>query len=342
MSAQAVVRVWARDGSLPGLVSVVVSLYVINLVLHALVFSSRNPHIRPRAQNVLLTACRLLFGAPVNFLLGAWLMFWILLWELVRMPLWKPRLVRRVPDDQASVSMCGGGFRTWYHLGVYWGLHDALGAEALRNVKFSGASIGALVAAVAAAGVHPADIWAHIPAIAEAYRGNLLGHLTEVGQFCRYLLHTTLPADAHARVEGRLWISISSLFPVPHNHMQSAFASRDDLIDAVIAAQYIPTWTHPGVCLHNGMVCVDGGVTNNLPALSSASLKIGLDTDDIASWDADLVPSKPLSRVNTFIPADERNLQRMLLCGKDDARRWLRTKRGRAFARRAADGGADE
>jgi hypothetical protein len=112
--------------------------------------------------------------------------------------------------------------------------------------------------------------------------------------------------------------------------------SRDDLIDAVIAAQYIPTWTHPGVCLHRGMVCVDGGVTNNLPALSSTSLKIGLDTDDIASWDADLVPSKPLSRVNTFIPADEQNLQRMLLCGKEDARRWLNTKRGKAFARRAS------
>jgi hypothetical protein len=118
--------------------------------------------------------------------------------------------------------------------------------------------------------------------------------------------------------------------------MQSAFASRDDLIDAVIAAQYIPTWTHPGVCLHRGMLCVDGGVTNNLPALSPASLKVGLDADDVASWGADLVPSEPLSRVNTFIPADERNLQRMLLCGKDDARRWLRTARGRAFARRAA------
>ena len=90
------------------------------------------------------------------------------------------------------------------------------------------------------------------------------------------------------------------------------------------------------MCLHRGMVCVDGGVTNNLPALSSTSLKIGLDTDDIASWDADLVPSKPLSRVNTFIPADEQNLQRMLLCGKEDARRWLNTKRGKAFARRAS------
>ena len=105
MSAQGGARAWAGDGSLPELVSVVVVLYVINLALHALVFSSRNPHIRPRAQNVLLTACRLLFGAPVNVLLGAWLAFWILLWELVRAPLWKPRAVRRVPDDLSLIHI---------------------------------------------------------------------------------------------------------------------------------------------------------------------------------------------------------------------------------------------
>jgi len=163
----------------------------------------------------------------------------------------------------------------------------------------------------------------------------LLGHLTCVGQFCRYLLHTTLPENAHLIVQGKLWISISSMFPVPHNHLQTSFKSRDDLINAVIAAQYIPTWTHPGVCVHRGMICMDGGVTNNLPALCSTSLKIGLDLDDIASWSADLVPSKPLARINTFIPADEANLREMLLRGKSDINKWLKSKRGEEFVRRA-------
>ena len=40
MSAQGVARAWAGDGALPELVSVVVGLYVVNLALHALVFSS--------------------------------------------------------------------------------------------------------------------------------------------------------------------------------------------------------------------------------------------------------------------------------------------------------------
>lgn len=177
-------------------------LYLANVALHAVVFAKRNPTTQPGRQNVILMLCRLLFGLPVNCVMAAWLAAWIVFWEIVRRPLWKPRALPLPREDGASVAMCGGGFRTWYHLGVYWGLYDALGAEGVKEVKFSGASIGALVAAVAACGVHPADIWAHIPHIAEAYREDFFGHITKVGQFCRYLLHSTLPRDAHERVAG--------------------------------------------------------------------------------------------------------------------------------------------
>lgn len=60
-------------------------------------------------------------------------------------------------------------------------------------------------------------------------------------------------------------------------------------------------------------------------------LRAGLDTDDIAAWNADLVPSRPLSRMNTFIPANEADLTRMLDCGRDDINVWLETPQGRAF-----------
>jgi len=312
---------------------VLAGLYAANVVLHSAVFSGRNPIKRPSRQHPLLMLFRISVGIPLNIVFGAWLALWIVFWEFVRRPLWKPRPVCHTDDrDSASVAMCGGGFRTWYHLGIYWGLYDVFGVKGVNTMKFSGASIGALVATVAACGVHPADIWAHIPAIAEAYRAAFFGHITKVGQFCRYLLHTTLPQDAHLRVKGRLFISISSMFPLPHNHLQSDFTSREDLIDAVIAAQYIPTWTYPGLCIHRRMVCIDGGVTNNLPALCEESLRVGLDLDDVDSWNADLVPSQPLARINTFVPADEANLLRMLQCGKEDIKRWLDTPRGRAFA----------
>jgi|Transcript_7498 hypothetical protein len=306
-------------------------LYLANILLHAKAFAKRNPVRRPRRQNVVLLLFRILFGMPVNVVVGCWLSVWIGVWECFRQPLWKPTNLTTADNCSASVSLCGGGFRTWYHLGIYWGLYEYLGLDVLQRLKLSGASIGALVATVAACGIHPADIWAHIPAIAEAYRNAFFGHATTVGQFCRYLLHATLPEDAHLSVRGRLYISISSLLPVPHNTLISEFASREDLINAVIAAQYIPTWTFPGLCIYRKQICVDGGVTNNLPALSKESLRIGLDIDDIRSWKADLVPSQPLARINTFLPANGTDLKRMLDCGKMDIIAWFKTTRGRKF-----------
>ena len=309
-------------------------LYAANVLTHAFVFSNRNPTRQPSRQTFIVMLARLLFGLPMAFLQAAWLTVWIIFWEILRRPLWKPRTLPLPDETHVTVAFCGGGFRTWYHLGVYWGLYDALGVEGIRKVKFSGASIGALVAAVCASAVHPADVWAMIPAIAQAYREDMVGHLTRVGQFCRYLLNRCLPNDAHLLVEDHLFLSISSLLPVPHNYIQKEYTSREDLIDAVIAATYIPAWTFPGVCIHRGMVCVDGGVTNNLPSLCHDSLRVGLDTSDIEAWNADLAPSEPLTRINTFVPANEANLQRMLDCGKEDVVRWLKTARGRAFVRR--------
>jgi hypothetical protein len=307
------------------------ALYVFILTLHALTFPKRNPLKRPRRQNVTIVTVRMLFGLPANILFGCWLGLWLAFWEVSRQPLWKPILDPSRMPRKVGLELCGGGFRTWYHLGVYWGLYDSVGALGLRQMYFSGASIGALVAAVAACGIHPADIWAHIPAIADGYRRHFVWHFSQVGQFCRYLLHSLLPEDAHLLVKGRLFISISLLLPFPHNVLRSEFISREDLIDAVIASQFIPTWTHPGVCFYQGNMCIDGGATNNLPAISDNAVRVGLDADDILSWCVDLLPSQPLTRANTFYPADEGSLQRMLDCGKDDVLDWLSTARGGQF-----------
>ena len=307
------------------------SLYLANAFMHAFFFSKHNPAKRPGQQTVLILISRMSFGLPTSALVCFWLALWICFWEMARAPLWKPRNSPLAIDNYGCVEMCGGGFRTWYHLGVYWGLYDKFGKDGMSTMRFSGSSVGALVATVAACGVHPADIWAHIPAIANSYRETFLSHVTGVGQFCRFLLHSTLPPDAHLLVNGRLFISVSSLFPTPFNRIISEFDSRQDLIDAVIAAQYIPTWTYPGICFYRGMICVDGGVTNNLPNICVHSLRVGLDKDDTFTWNADFVPSQPLSRLNTFIPAQEASLQRMLDCGKDDINDWLNTCRGISF-----------
>ena len=313
-----------------------VGLYAGNILTHFFFISKRNPTRRPSEQAA-LQIFRFFSCVPILIFVGSWLLLWIFFWQLLGRPLWKPPKYHSFNGPMlASVSMCGGGFRTWYHLGVYWGLFDRLGVCGIKKIRFSGASVGALVAAVAACGVHPADIWAHIPAIAKAFRSNIIGHISEVGQFCRYLLHSTLPEDAHLRATDRLFLSISSIFPYPRNLLQSHFNSRNDLIDAIIAAQFIPFWTHPGLCLYGGNVCVDGGVTNNLPILGNDSLCVGLDNEDIEALGADLVPSEPLARVNTFIPANEDRLLRMLTCGKNDINVWLKSPKGRIFFKKCS------
>ena len=334
----------ASDDDFHLLMGVIVGLYAVNVFIHAVFHSKRNPLYLEKGKGRLIVFARVVYGMPAAFAQGMWVLAWIAFWEALRAPMWKPskahhgdvgRHRKRTPvvhDGHASVAMCGGGFRTWYHIGVYHGLFNRFGAEALRRVHWSGSSVGALMAAIAASGVDPDVVWAHIPDIAALHRDRWAKNLTTVGSKCRFLLRDVLPEDAHERCTGRCFISVTSLLPIPHNVILTEFETRDDLIDAVIASTYIPLWTFPGVCLHQGMVCVDGGVMNNLASLSPSSLRIGLDPEDATDWGATLVPSEPRPRHNTFIPADDDGLEAMYDCGKRDIAKWLESPDGVEFA----------
>jgi len=323
-----------------------IALYAVNVFVHAVFHAKRYPAYLETGKGRLVVVCRVLYGAPAAIAQALWICAWAAFWEILRSPLWRPRRAhhgdvgarrgrRRTPvvhDGHASVAMCGGGFRTWYHIGVYHGLYQTFGAEALEKVHWAGSSVGALMAAIAASGVDPDIVWAHIPEIAALHRDRWMRNLTTVGSKCRFLLDDVLPEDAHERCTGRCFISITSLLPTPHNVILTEFESKDQLIDAVIASTYIPVWTFPGVCLHQGMVCVDGGVTNNLASLSSETLRIGLDPEDATDWGATLIPSAPRRRIDTFIPADDSGLTQMYECGKRDIARWLTTAEGKRFS----------
>lgn len=326
------------------LILAAILLYSLNVFIHAVFHAKRYPAYLETGKGRFIVVCRLIYGIPAAMAQGMWLCAWMAFWELLGSPLWRPRVRhhgdvgkgrKRTPvvhDGHASVAMCGGGFRTWYHIGVYHGLYTEFGAEAMKEVHWAGSSVGSLMAAIAACAVDPDVVWAHIPDIASLHRDRWWRNLTTVGSKCRFLLDDVLPEDAGERCTGKCFISITSLLPTPHNVILTEFDSKDDLIDAVIASTYIPTWTFPGVCLHRGMVCVDGGVTNNLASLAEETLRIGLDPEDTTDWGATLVPSAPRPRHNTFIPADDDGLSEMYACGKRDIARWLKTAEGKRFA----------
>ena len=327
-------------------------------VLHAYVFSTtrarKNPISFPKRRYVLETALNVAFAFPLATAQAIWVLFWIIFWQLLGKPLWKPRFPHRFKKnatrvnekkrrdktengkDHAHVSLCGGGFRTWYHLGVYFGLRDNFGETGVDDIVFAGASIGALVAALAGSNVKPEEIWKNIPPIAHEFREPMgfIHNLTNIGQYCRYLLNKLLPEDAHKRCNGRVFLSVTKLFPTPHNVIISEWHSREDLIDCILACGYIPGWTWPGFCVWDNNICVDGGVTNNLPSLHENALRVGLDDDDVKSWNAVLFPSEALPRINTFIPADDIHLTAMVDEGKNDFEDWLDTPAGVEFASR--------
>ncbi|CAL6427981.1 unnamed protein product [Bathycoccus prasinos] len=328
--------------------------YLLQMYVFSTTRAMRNPTAFPQRRYFLETLVYFIFAFPLATLQAAWVLFWIIFWQLCGKPLWKPTFPHRFKknttyvnekkrrdktengDDHAHVSLCGGGFRTWYHLGVYFGLRDNFGETGVDDIVFAGASIGALVAALAGANVKPEEIWKQIPPIAHEFREPMgfIHNLTNIGQYCRYLLNALLPEDAHKKCNGRVFLSVTKLFPTPHNVIISEWHSREDLINCVLACGYIPGWTWPGFCVWDGNICVDGGVTNNLPSLHENALRVGLDEDDIKHWNAVLCPSQALPRVNTFIPADDEHLTAMVEEGKDDFEDWLDTPAGVEFALR--------
>ena len=76
-------------------------------------------------------------------------------------------------------------------------MYERFGAKALEKARWSGSSVGSIMAAIAACGVDPDVVWAHIPEIAALHRDSWMENLTTVGSKCRFLLDDVLPADAH-------------------------------------------------------------------------------------------------------------------------------------------------
>ena len=193
---------WAHLGRL-GL-----ALYALNVVTHAVFHAKRNPMYLETGKGRVIVLARVAYGLPAAMAQGAWIALWIVFWEAARSPLWRPRRkhhgdlgARRkrartpvVHDGHASVALCGGGFRTWYHIGVYHGLYRRFGADGLRSVRWAGSSVGSIMAVIAACGVDPDIVWAHIPEIAALHRDRWGKNLTTVGSKCRFCLLYTSPS----------------------------------------------------------------------------------------------------------------------------------------------------
>ena len=237
-----------------------------------------------------------------------------------------------------TISFAGCGTLNFYQVGALSALQDAQLDSAL---SFAGASAGAGLSVLAAAGVPAKEIAAQAAELlAPHVRRNIIKNYRIPIDFGRAFLEAF---RGHLHVENtsaRVAISITQLMPY-RNILVQNFHSVDDIFDAVRASCHLPSWRYPYVRFR-GRPCIDGGVSWNNPIIGSDSLRISplwMDSradispsKKISPWWGVHVPSKALiwdmfelGRRDMRLWIEQPDVDR--LTGSD--KRWLRRLRGR-------------
>lgn len=135
----------------------------------------------------------------------------------------------------------------------------------------------------------------------------------------RFNLHTSLeevlrnhlPDDAHERATGRLFISLTRIYD-KSNVILSEFRYREQLIKAILAGCFIPTYSGFLPAPFQGVRYIDGSVTNNMPVADQHTVRVSP-----FSGEADICPSvatqascSHANLVNMVVDVTEENLSR--------------------------------
>lgn len=154
-----------------------------------------------------------------------------------------------------------------YHIGVVevFSKHGLVDGQ----TKWLGSSGGALIATAAALQLdmkHQLNFC--IDSGVHAAQSHALGPLGVMSHYIAPHIKESLPADAHTRCTGRLFISVTEtpqMDCVYGNRIISQYGSVGQVYDALIASTYIPVYyerpAKPGV----GVFYYDGGFSCNQP-----------------------------------------------------------------------------
>lgn len=219
----------------------------------------------------------------------------------------------------------GGAFFAWpYHAGVaaYVQASAALPADA----RIYGTSSGAVVATMLACGIPCATDGLELGLRAD--RDGLAGRRTPFFRPRAFLaphlieMDRALPADAHERAHGRLFITLRRL-PRLRQQAVGEFPTRAALLDTLAAAVAVPGLTVPLV--HRSPrfgACLDGGPgvpDDDRPGATTT--RVGV----FRGGAYDLRPSRPLARDVIFgVPSDARRRELFALGYRDAAAHWGR------------------
>ena len=153
----------------------------------------------------------------------------------------------------------------------------------------------------------------------------------KVGEVLKNSLEEVLPPDVENRVNGKLFVSLTSMSPRPFSSLiVDTFESKDDLISALLTSCHIPGYTFSETTVpFRGIRCFDGGFSVNTPLLNNETFLISPFPPLpwlMPPYDVCLVESIPLQNlIHVAIIPDDSILQDLYDEGFDKGKTFAET-----------------
>ncbi|KAI5630955.1 patatin-like phospholipase domain-containing protein [Phthorimaea operculella] len=173
-----------------------------------------------------------------------------------------------------NLSFAGCGFLGIYHVGVAtcfkkYAPHLLLG-------KISGASFGAISACCLLCDLPIGELTSDVLRCVREARAGSLGPFSPSFSIQNILLEGMekyLPPDVHKIVSGKLHISLTRVYD-GQNVIVSEFATREDLLQALLASCFVPVFSGMLPPRFHGIRYMDGGFSDNLPVLDENTITV--------------------------------------------------------------------
>ena len=172
-----------------------------------------------------------------------------------------------------SISFAGGGNLWPFAIGVG---HFVKNHYDVSKIRYLTASSGCFTAVPMACGLDPYEWCARdwCKCVKHFESRGVLGCMFDSKMFYYRLWNDYLPEDAHVRVTGRLFISVT-LVPLLQNLVVSVFHTRADLIWTIVASMCLPV-----VFMRDGPIklldgfAIDGSLTNDMPCMDAYTVTV--------------------------------------------------------------------
>ncbi len=173
--------------------------------------------------------------------------------------------------DSLSISFSGCAWHVAYHFGVTTQIQKYFDT---KQIKFLGASSGAMCAAVAACDIDGNEAFQFLHEAASQWQHRRIGPFGNMSKIINDAFEKLTPTSLPDDLYSRLFISVTEL-PTFRNKLlpDRPLADRAELFKIIRASTYIPLY-YEKPAMYKGRAYIDGGLTNNQPILDRSTIKI--------------------------------------------------------------------